>query len=379
MQSSTPPVSTQPRYKQLDSLRGLAALTVFLTHFLGMKAGAPLFQQLSLSPLGVLVNGNAAVMFFFVLSGFVLSLPFVDNNKPLKLTAFYTKRVFRIYPAFMVAIIFSILLKDLLFDKTAMAAFTGWIHNFWDWDWNKESISETLRTFLLIGPKFNDSLIDPPIWSLVIEMQISIVLPFFIMIVSRGSVALNMGLLLVIVWLTYPHDAWALPVFYIGILMAKYKGPLINMISSRNTILIIVAVLFAILLYNNSYEFPSLIRQIQSPFKYTWSKYLMAAGGSIIMMLVLARKRLSHFFEHRIFVFFGDISYSFYLIHAPILLTMASVFTNRFALSPVYIFLSAFILAVTLSYLMFIFIEKPFQQFAKRLTGKFKILNSISI
>lgn len=84
------PVSRH-RYRQLDSLRGLAALTVFIGHCAGVKINMGVQNAVYPTPLGVLFNGNAAVVFFFVLSGFVLSLPFVNGNRPLKLTGFILK------------------------------------------------------------------------------------------------------------------------------------------------------------------------------------------------------------------------------------------------------------------------------------------------
>src|SRR4051812_11697833 len=112
MIKTVPATNGQMRYKQLDSLRGVAALFVFFSHFF-LIFNINEFSVLSLqaSPLGVFINGHSAVMFFFVLSGFVLSLPFINKEKPLNLAEFYIKRIFRIYPAYILAILFSIFLK----------------------------------------------------------------------------------------------------------------------------------------------------------------------------------------------------------------------------------------------------------------------------
>jgi peptidoglycan/LPS O-acetylase OafA/YrhL len=377
MEKTIPGPESHPRYRQLDSLRGLGAITVFFAHYISLKINLPLFNVVQPSPLGILFNGTAALMLFFILSGFVLSLPFIEGEKPLRLTSFYTKRVFRIYPAYIFAIIFAVVLKEFLFDKNGLAPYADWIKNFWNWDWNKENAKEILKTLLMIGPDFKINLIDPPIWSLVIEMKMSIILPFFIVIVSRNSMALNIGFLFVMGWLTYEYNAWAISVFYLGILMAKYKDQILDKIKLLSTGTIAALIFFSILLYNNNYEFLHLIRRLNLLSKYILSDYLIAIGSCTIMMVVLARKRISLFFEHRIFTFFGDISYSFYLIHVPLLLTMASLFSDRFLLSPVYIFLSAFIMAVSLSYLMCIFIERPFQKFAVQLIKKYRILNTL--
>jgi peptidoglycan/LPS O-acetylase OafA/YrhL len=379
MEQTLPVKSSTPRYRQLDSLRGLGALSVFFAHFISLKVSLPVIHAIQQSPLGILFNGTAALMLFFVLSGFVLSLPFVDSEKPLKLTAFYLKRIFRIYPAYIFAIILAVLLKEFVFNKNGLAPYADWLKNFWAWDWNKESPLEILKTLLMIGPDFKINYIDPPIWSLVIEMKMSIILPFFMLIVSRGGKTLNIAFLFVIAWLTYEHNAWAVSVFYLGILMAKYKDDILGIIRSWSVTAVTAIIVLSILLYNNNYELLGLIKQLKFPSKYILSDYLSTIGSCILMMTVLARERISLFFEKRIFTFFGDISYSFYLIHVPLILTLGSLISNKFAFSPVYIFFSAFILAVAGGYLISIYIEKPFQRFASALIKRYRALNSLPL
>lgn len=61
-------------YPELDGLRGLAALMVFFSHAMGLLYPTPLITYLQSSPFRILWDGAAAVDFFFVLSGFVLTL-----------------------------------------------------------------------------------------------------------------------------------------------------------------------------------------------------------------------------------------------------------------------------------------------------------------
>jgi peptidoglycan/LPS O-acetylase OafA/YrhL len=167
----TPPII---RYKQLDSLRGLAALCVFISHcFLMLNPGGAWVSVIKQSPAGILLNGRAAVMFFFVLSGFVLSLPFINSDRPLKLTEFYLKRIFRIYPAYLLAIGFAVILKTYFFNPAGTQVFSYWIHSFWGWQWDAAHRAEIIKTFLMIGPNFDADMIDPVIWSLVVEMKMS--------------------------------------------------------------------------------------------------------------------------------------------------------------------------------------------------------------
>ena len=54
-------------------MRGLAALIVF-TYHIALAFKSPVLQQWSGSPLYVLVNADAAITFFFVLSAYVLTI-----------------------------------------------------------------------------------------------------------------------------------------------------------------------------------------------------------------------------------------------------------------------------------------------------------------
>ena len=57
------------RLHQLDSLRGIAAFCVFLSHyFLAFGIDMRSSWVFRFTPVGTLINGRAAVMFFFVLS-----------------------------------------------------------------------------------------------------------------------------------------------------------------------------------------------------------------------------------------------------------------------------------------------------------------------
>lgn len=79
-------------------MRGFASLGVVVFHLLTISAllrasGVPAF----------VLSWNSGVDFFFVLSGFLLSLPFMGSEK-VSLRTFYTKRIFRILPVYYLSI-----------------------------------------------------------------------------------------------------------------------------------------------------------------------------------------------------------------------------------------------------------------------------------
>ncbi|WP_235985878.1 acyltransferase family protein [Mucilaginibacter segetis] len=371
---------THVRYKQLDSLRGLAALCVFFSHcFITYNLNGSWIKILMASPLGILINGRAAVMFFFVLSGFVLSLPYIYGERPLKLIEFYIKRVFRIYPAYLAIILIAVLLKTFIYDDNAMFPFSEWIKEFWHWEWNSSYFLETIKTFLLIGPNFNADLIDPVIWSLVVEMKMSIILPFFIIIVSRSNLTFNILFFILVLALIYNHQTGFLGVFYLGILSAKYKEQLSELVRSWSVPFVLFMLAVALFLYNVSYEFFKPYGDRAHPFAYFWRDYLNSIGGTIIIIIAIARKRITSFFDVPVFTFIGNISYSFYLFHVPLLITICSLISAKLGGSRFYIFGSTLLLSVSLSYMSYRYIELPFQNHAKSFIKKIPGISRLHI
>ena len=87
MRAEPPPrgeTAAAPRLAYLETLRGLAALTVVFSHIFATANLHGWAAWLALaaihSPLSLLVNGRGAVIFFFTLSGYVLTLHALEAN-----------------------------------------------------------------------------------------------------------------------------------------------------------------------------------------------------------------------------------------------------------------------------------------------------------
>lgn len=151
------------RLKELDSLRGLAALAVAGCHiFVVVPAtglAASILVLASMTPLNAALDGHRAVLFFFILSGFVLAIPFYRG--PVSPVAFVVKRVVRIYPAFWIGIALPFVLLIPMTDLPALLASVG-----------------------LVGMAPVTDL-NPVTWSLVHEMRLSLLFPLMILPVLR--------------------------------------------------------------------------------------------------------------------------------------------------------------------------------------------------
>ena len=77
----------------LQYIRGIAALSVLITHVM---------QYLKIKPFGYFWSGQYGVDVFFILSGFIIYYTIRENET---FTRFIIKRVFRIYPLYLVSFV----------------------------------------------------------------------------------------------------------------------------------------------------------------------------------------------------------------------------------------------------------------------------------
>jgi peptidoglycan/LPS O-acetylase OafA/YrhL len=178
------------RVASLDALRGLAAATVVLHHslvvypqfwaaYLRDRALSMPVAVLSRTPLHLAWGGLEAVIVFFVLSGYVLSLPFLGPRPPRYL-AFATKRCCRIY----VPYILSVLVAGVLCARLGgfrVHGLSEWFGRYWNHPATRSSI---LDHALMLGSPAQNYL-NPVVWSLVHELRISLVFPAIILAVTK--------------------------------------------------------------------------------------------------------------------------------------------------------------------------------------------------
>lgn len=368
------------RIAAFDALRGLAACTVILSHLLVVMRGQaePLYDQafawvqwLEWTPLGALWNGHAAVVLFFMLSGFVLYLLLAKAR--LSIPAYVAKRVVRLYVPYLAAVALGII-GALLFAGQPLAGFNGWIDKFWSWPVTWASVGDHLW---FIG-QFNSDRYDFTIWTLVHEMRISLVFPIIFLMVRRMRwwTALMPFVVasVTLVALRQPAvkqtvdvvgfaaqgglTAYLLTVHYllafaIGASLAHHRETLFAAYRRLPGRARLSLGLLTVLLY--VYGSPAMhVFGLQTMMPYDWP--LMIAGA-LLLVICAAEPGLRRRLETPGLLYLGKISYSLYLFHPLVLLAMLHLFAGRLPLG--WLLLLTFVLCFVVSDLAWRLVEKP--------------------
>lgn len=197
---------------QIESLRGVAAIAVAASHcgaVLLFMADQPvtladrICRYLFLDATAWLLNGRAAVIVFFVISGLVLSLALdarPAHGGPGAYGRFTLRRALRIYPAHLVALALFVplahwsLFRLPVVDPTALGAakdiLKPWIDGF---VYGHIVPQEIARTAILYDNYYN-----PVVWTLQVEVLASLLLPFLAAWSRRGTLLRDLGALLVL-------------------------------------------------------------------------------------------------------------------------------------------------------------------------------------
>lgn len=146
------------RLEQCESIRGLAILLVFCFHYLGDLRGYLAYPDMK-TGLGLLFGGNTGVTLFFLLSGFLITRPFL-KGAPLQIRNFLARRALRILPMFYVSILIGAVISQQ-WGNVLKSMF------FYDIG---------LGTLSPMGAVW---------WSLVVEVQFYLVLPLLVWLARR--------------------------------------------------------------------------------------------------------------------------------------------------------------------------------------------------
>ncbi|CBL43698.1 Predicted acyltransferase [gamma proteobacterium HdN1] len=294
---------------ELESARGWAILLVVLFHYLGILN----LQQMPAEGVWqrLISAGNTGVTLFFVLSGFLLSRPVVaafqtDNSGAFR--SFVIARVLRIFPLY-----YLVVLAAFLFTSKLVA----------------------LKGLLFIPIGFAAFPYSVPWWSLSVEMQFYVFLAVILLGIRYGAgrwwIAGLVGVF--IVWhilllsgqvfsRTYAwHNSFPgrFPAFLFGALIAYVYDRDLDTPWGRRRVAFYrilsgtaLAALLGLLYWYGGHRQEMVLRIF--PAFHDLEALLWAL---VLLCLLRVRSRLKRLFVNRVMNYFGEISYSVYLLHVP--------------------------------------------------------------
>lgn len=323
-----------PKIEILDSLRAFAALSVCVFHFVCITGYIHTKWILDF-----FYHLQFGVQLFFVISGFVIPWSMYHANFKLKyFFKFALKRFCRLEPPYIASLI--------------LAIFIIWGRDYFLHTNNFSSLVSFKRVALHFGyliPFFeNYKWLNDVYWTLAAEFQYYFLIALLFIPLIKSNLFLRIVICLGMIGLSFIGGSreflpYWLPVFYIGIVIFLFKIKKINKIEFYLT----AFVLFSFSFYH--YHF-----------------------GSVIYMLIAAVAIL-HYSQYKIYVlnYLGKMSYSIYLVHLPIGLTLMNIMTHSFSNTfsgKIFVLLSGFVVTLISSYIMYLLVEKP----SKKLSSSVK-------
>lgn len=318
------------RLRSLDGVRGIAALVVVVYHVSliarpfasGGGTAEAIWNGVTRSPLKLFFAGTEAVLVFFVLSGLVVALPLLRRS--VSWPAFFASRLVRLYIPVWGALLFAVALIAV-FPREQSAVTSGeWIT---DANASSVSVASFLREASLLPASYD---IVNTLWSLRWELVFTALLPLFIAIavllrrrtaalVAVGAAAVlatMLGRVLGIDALVY------LPVFLLGTLVAVRLEDIVGWAHRRpRPVLWAVGGSASALLLVASWIGRPLAPSGDLVSEVLWG--LAGLGALGLVLLSICSPGVERVLSLRFPQWAGRISFSLYLVHVPVLATLA--------------------------------------------------------
>jgi peptidoglycan/LPS O-acetylase OafA/YrhL len=376
---------------RLDGLRALAILPVVFFHdaLRGRRVAASLqpITDAEQALIEMVPRGEAGVMLFFFISGFIIAFPFLRaaarEQPPPSVGSFYKRRLLRLIPAYLIALTACFMALQLSGYAPADAPKFNAIAT-------PLPLSYVASLFyqhnMILGAS---SRILPPLWSLEIEFQFYLVAPFLLAWYARANVvrrrlAAVIIILLGIALASLPGVSHLLGsrlslsvlgyihFFGAGILASDIMFTRKPALSLRGDLLCVAG--FAILLITSTFG-------THGAFQAALRESAMLAGVVATYWGGMLGRHASKFLAAAAVSVIGGACYSIYLVHVPIIQAWSEV-VKRVAppaslAESWLLMLPAIPLAVAGGLVFFALIEHPTMKpdWPRRLSQRFELLS----
>lgn len=349
--------------KEIDGLRFIAIVAVVLSHFnlqmIKMNASLSVDFEYS-NPVALFLElGGYGVRIFFCVSAFILSIPFIKHylygNEKVSLKKYYARRIKRLEVPYLLVLVILLLFK--VFMEGAL--------------WKDEMphfISSIFYSHNIIYDR--RSTINPVAWTLEIEIQFYILLPFILKLffsiknfVHRRVVLITAISMSVLACVLFYHAIKAahleysivtyLPVFLLGILFADIYLNCNTLLQSKKFIWDFVGIAgYLMIIYFAGYA--------------VFYKQLIELTGYLFLFTgVFKGVVLNTVFTKKIIMAIGCMCYSIYLLHYALLAFITQKITVSFFQNNYYkdLLLQGVVvlpLVLIICSIFYLVVEKPF-------------------
>lgn len=364
------------RFRGLDGLRGLAALAVVFSHalmtdpqFSRSAVGLPVDgwrQVLTYSPLHLIWAGTEAVDVFFVLSGFVLVLPALRDSSGSRWLGYFPQRIVRLTLPIWAAVAFAAALAAAV-PRSPHAA-SPWVAQHAD-----ALTLGNVRQGLEVVRGANG--LNTALWSMQWEMLFSLLLPLFVLAALGTRRGWHLGAILAAAVSAYgvhidSTGLQFLAMFAVGSCLAAgraYWQPWLAGLSGRQQSLLAG---IALLLVNARW---TSLAVATSASALPWCTGLTLIGAAGLVCLFAAAAPIASLGTWGPVAGLGTISFSLYLVHEPIVVSLAQLDRARVP------WLAVAALAVPVSLVVAVvfhrWIEAPAHRLSRRVGSRARALS----
>jgi peptidoglycan/LPS O-acetylase OafA/YrhL len=278
------------------------------------------------------LNGGAAVSVFFVLSGFILSLPFAKDRSIIRVATALLKRWPRLAVMTTIACLFSwvlITISQDCYEQAAAVTHNKWMGNHFNAPLHGQEISwvEALRDGLYRVFLFGDVKFDSPLWTMRIELfgsfAIFLAAPVLFGLKSWPLRLIAIGAVMAAVGVSFPMTYFS--DFLVGTILA--------MLFAENKLPPIANAPAALLALTGIYLFcfsATEDRTIYAPVKSIMlnsetAHFVWAASAALIIIVLLGNPFLQRVFSKKWAAWLGMLSFPLYLLHVPIMLSAGAI------------------------------------------------------
>ncbi|MGN6723776.1 MAG: acyltransferase family protein [Marmoricola sp.] len=367
------------RYESLDGLRGIAALVVVVHHalftsaafsgvYFGRRAPVDGFAYaLTYSPLHLLWDGKAAVTVFFVLSGFVLALPFDGSPRPSWI-GYYPRRLVRMFLPIWAAVLVALALATIVPRRDDFGSLWMNLHA------DQVSLGGALHDLAVVRGATN---LDTPLWSMQWEVYFSALLPLFVVLglswfrrawllkAAFACVAGGFGSLLVLTNHLGTADLALkyLPIFAVGVCLASARDRIAAVLGRIGRVPAILMAVCALLMINAEWTSQSVGTNDGA---LLLASMVSVVGAALLVALFVGSPVIGRLGTTRGARWLGLISFSLYLIHEPIVVSIKNLLPG---LDAVGVLVLSVAFSLPAAWVFFRVVEAPAHRVARRIGG----------